>query len=229
MSITSIKSQTEKCFILGVCSNIEDYNYANSLDINVIMCINLPLGIKYQFGMEYCKLFYPKNVIIMGSDDTISNNYIENINKYIDKYDIVGLNNWRIKEIPSNDIYILKYSHKIINGYWGGTNSIWKKLFNTNINGFMSKNFVKCPFSIGAGRSLGFKILNKLNWQVYVDASINLDTICLFNLIILNKANYITLNSNVFYMTSIKDNSIEMITTKEAYMNCDHITVTPID
>ena len=229
LCVNSIKSQTEECLILGVCSNDEDVVFTKSLGINTIMSINLPLGIKYQLGMDYCKLFYPKNVIIVGSDDTISKNYVKNINKYINKYDVVGLKNWKIKEIPDNDIYNLKYNHKIIDGYWGGKSSMHKRVFDTQLLGFFSNIVKEFPFTIGAGRSLSVNILNKINWQVYVDVNTGLDTVSLFKLLLLDNASYITLNTDEFYMTSIKDNSIDMITPKEKYMNSNTIIVEKCD
>ena len=232
-SINSVKYQTEECKLLAICSSNEDYEFIKSLNIDCILTINLPLGKKYQLGFEFSKLYYPKNVIILGSDDILSKNYIENINKYINKYDIVGLRNWKINEIHENKIYELEYCHKIKNYnnklFWGSKNVNISKIFNSEIEGFSANLLKEFPFSIGAGRSIGYNILNKIKWQLYPNAKKMLDTLSLYNLLILNKATYKTIKSSNFYITSLKDTNIDMITPKEKYLNSEHIIVTELN
>ena len=94
------------------------------------------------------------------------------------------------KEIHEDKTYELEYCHEITTykdrKYWGGRNNIISKIFNSKICGFPLDILEEFPFSIGAGRSLGYKILNKINWQVYPDAKKVLDTLSLFNLLIMN-------------------------------------------
>jgi len=232
-SINSIKLQTQKSKIVALCSNLIDYEFAKTLDVISILTINLPLGKKYQFGFDFCKLLYPKNVLILGSDDILSENYIENINRYINDYDVVGLKNWHIHEIHENKNYELEYCHEITTyknqKFWGNRNRNISRKFNSSINGFSLDVLKEFPFSIGAGRSLGYKILNKINWQVYPDAKKMLDTLSLYKLLILNNASYINLNSSEFYITSLKDSNIDMITPKEKYLNSKNIKITELN
>lgn len=231
-SINSVRMQTKECKLLTICSNKEDYQFVKSLNVDSILTINLPLGKKYQLGFEFSKLYYPKNVIILGSDDILSNNYIENINKYVSYYDVVGLKKWKIHEIKEDKMYQLEYCHKITyydnNYFWGKRNSNISKIFNSEIPGFCTNLLKEFPFTIGAGRSIGYNILNKINWQVYPDADKALDTLSLYNLLILNNATYKTIRSSQFYITSLKDTEIDMITPKEKYLNSDTINVTEI-
>lgn len=217
--IDSIKNQSEKCLILGVCSNNEDSEFLDSLNVTNIKVLNKPLGLKFQLGAEFCKLFYPKNVIIMGSDDIMSLNYVTNINKHINDYDVVGLRNWRICELENNNEYKeykVKYNHSIVEKlgkrYWGGVAKSYSILFNIKEYGFSLDRIKKYPFTIGAGRSLGYEMLNKVGWLVYpYHISECLDTNSLFKLLRIENASYITLTSNDYYITSLKDNNETMI------------------
>mgnify|MGYP006180614279 CR=1 FL=1 len=97
-------------------------------------------------------------------------------------------------------------------GSWSDRDS--PKTFNTKEVGFNVNKIKKFPFSIGAGRSLGYKLLNRINWQVYpnkVDSL--LDTISLFKLLMLNNASFITLKTTDFFIISIKKSDKNVINT----------------
>lgn len=211
-TIDSIKSQTKNCIILGICSNSKDYNFAKQNNIIPIATLNKPLGKKYQIGIELSKLFYPKNVIIMGSDDIMTANYVENINKFMDGHDVVGINYWKIHNVVNNKYYSLRYTHKLIDNYWGSKSQHYSYIYNVDINGFNINKCKQNPFTIGAGRSISHRILDTINWKVYVNKNKSLDTLSLFKLLVLNNASYLTLNKRDFYVTSLKDESEEMIT-----------------
>ena len=214
LCIKTYQNQTEKCIIFGICSNDIDKKFAESLGIKSFFTSNIPLSAKYQMGFDISKIYFPKNVIITGSDDSFTNNYIENINKYVDNYDIVGLRNWKVSDIENKDSYLFEYIHPIIKNNWGGVNSVYRKTFNTKEVGFNVNKIKKFPFSIGAGRSLGYKLLNRINWQVYpnkVDSL--LDTISLFKLLMLNNASFITLKTTDFFIISIKKSDKNVINT----------------
>ena len=224
-NIDTIKNQTEKCVIVGICSNKSDYEFVKKNDIISIATLNRPLGIKYQIGLELSKIFYPKNVIIMGSDDIMTDNYVENINRYNDTYDVIGLNYWKIFDINENKYYSLKYNHKIINGYWGGKNGKYVRYYDTNEIGFNADICKKIPFSIGAGRSISYRALDKLNWKLYLNENKSLDTLSLFKLLIMNKFSYITLDKSEFYVISLKDDNEDMITSLDAIFKSNQLEI----
>ena len=65
--------------------------------------------------------------------------------------------------------------------------------------------------------------------ETFSDAKKVLDTLSLFNLLIINNASYINLKSSEFYITSLKDSKIDMITPKEKYLNSKNIKVTELN
>jgi hypothetical protein len=214
--INSIKNQTEQCDIVCLCSTINDFEYVKSLDILALLTVNKPLSEKYQIGIDFGKVYYPKNVIIMGSDDIMSSNYVQNINKYIEKYDLVGLQTWKILY---NDIqYNCKYNHKIINGFWGDM-----FMYNNKLTGFNTKKIKTIPFCIGAGRSIGYKLLNKMNWDIYIPyISSGLDTLSLYKMLVLNDCKYINSETFDHCITSLKTD-IDMITDMKKIINSKNI------
>ena len=228
--IKSIYNQTYKVTIIGLCSTIEDYKFIQTLSFNVVPFItfNAPLGNKYQFGIEVCKFFYPKNCIIMGSDDIMTPNYIENINKYTDKYDVIGLKNWMIYILNKNELYNIQYNYKKKYTKYG---KIWgykyncNKIFNTPEIVFTEKKFKNAPFTIGSGRSIGYKILNTIGWQVYQPLPCMLDTCSLFKLLVLNNAKNVCIYSKYYCIISIKDLTIDMITSWNKYINSQYIII----
>ena len=161
----------------------------------------------------------------MGSDDIMTTNYVENINKYIDTYDIIGLNYWKIYDINKDKYYTLKYNHKIKQGYWGGKSSKYVNIYHTQEYGFNSEICKTLPFTIGAGRSITFNALNKINWKLYLNENKSLDTLSLFKLLIMNKCNYITLETNDFYVISLKDNNEDMITSLDNIFKSNQLEI----
>ena len=161
----------------------------------------------------------------MGSDDIMTNNYIENINKYIDNYDVVGLNYWKIYDINKDTYYSLNYNHKIINGYWGGKSDTYIKLYKIDKYGFNANICKTSPFNIGAGRSISYRALDNINWKLYLDKNSSLDTLSLFKLLIMYNRSYITLGKKDFYVTSLKDDNENMITSLGTIFNSKHLKI----
>ena len=80
---------------------------------NVYMCKveNRPLSKKYQFGLEFCKLFYPKGVTINGSDDFLSLNYIEKVSNIFDQgYNYTGTSSWFVGDLSPMLLYKFSYT-----------------------------------------------------------------------------------------------------------------------
>jgi hypothetical protein len=86
---------------------------------------NQPLGEKWHHGLLVSKIFYPKYISILGSDDYIFNDYFTNIlNQYTD-FDLYLHNNWIMVNLKSNKFYHVKYKSND-NGLGSG------RIINTN-------------------------------------------------------------------------------------------------
>ena len=228
--IKSIKNQSIDVDILGVCSLYDDVKFCRKNNINYILVNNNTLGQKFQFGIEFSKLFFPKNVIIMGSDDIMSPRYVESVNNYIDEYDVVGYKTWKVYDINTKEKLKLSYDHKISEKdgieYWGNTGNVYKHNFRSEYYGFPKKLLNESPYMIGAGRSVGYKILNKINWDVYqIFLKKYLDTNSLFKLLVIDNGNFKLLKDFDECVTSLKDYNIEMITPLKEYKNHKHIKI----
>ena len=89
----------ESLFIIGEFISNVIISFNDSISYALASIKNSLLLTKYSFncipfGMEFCKLFFPKNVIIMGSDDIMSPNYVKVINQN-DNFDVVGFKTWK--------------------------------------------------------------------------------------------------------------------------------------
>ena len=105
----------QKTKIILIYSNEEDkifaqnleYKYTNLYSIEVE---NRPLSKKFQYGAEFCKIFYPKGIIINGSDDFLSLNYSKCVKEYFNKsYNYIGCNFWYVGDLASMLLYKFKY------------------------------------------------------------------------------------------------------------------------
>jgi hypothetical protein len=111
-NIMLLKNQSKKCGIILVGSTDEDIEFCKSQDVYYIRCNNKPLGLKWQVGVYYARLFNPESIIILGSDDLLSKNYIKIAYNNIKLgYDMIGIRSWYINN--DGDIYYIKYTDKI--------------------------------------------------------------------------------------------------------------------
>lgn len=204
--LASLTNQ-KNAYCFCVCSTNEDIQFVTSLGIEYINFINQPLGDKFQAGIEFAKIFYPKSVTICGSDDYLSDDYIEQMEKYLCDYDLVGKRNWIIDDIKENKRYDLKYNHSIVSNCWSNPTEIYDNMYGTNNNGFSLQICKTFPFMIGSGRMINSDFLNKINWQVYPTAFKTLDTLSLYYMIICG-AKYVSIDDDKFNVCSIKDDHI---------------------
>lgn len=95
-----------------VVSDQEEYKkLKESLPCNVYLAPNTPLGNKWQYAVSYAREFNPSCLIICGSDDFLSSDYVENAMKIIDKgFDFIGVNGWWMTD--GKDHYKAKYKHR---------------------------------------------------------------------------------------------------------------------
>jgi len=122
-------NDSDKCF----AKNLES-RYSNLYSIEVE---NKPLSKKFQFGAEFSKIFYPKGIIINGSDDFLSLNYskcvYDEFSSGICNY--MGCNFWYVGDLESMLLYKFKYNDL-------------KRV-------------------VGCGRSFKHDLLDNLNWQIF--------------------------------------------------------------
>ena len=151
-NVELLKKQTKRPLIFLIVSTKEDWNLANSLEVDLIIwSINTPLGKKWQKGISICKRYSPDFIIILGSDDILSLKYIESAEKYISQgYELVSLKDWYVYNTQNNNLYNCKY---------------------------------KSNRSIGAGRIISKKILDRINWKLFpIDKNNTLDYYSMLNL-----------------------------------------------
>lgn len=87
--------------------NLED-KYSNLFSIEVE---NKPISRKFQYGAEFCKIFFPQGIIINGSDDFLSLNFSKYVSEYfIQSYNYLGCNFWYVGDLTSMLLYKFKYN-----------------------------------------------------------------------------------------------------------------------
>jgi hypothetical protein len=87
--------------IVLVVSLIDEFNHFKSLNISrlaIAIWPNRPLGIKWQQGVNIAKKIGANPVIILGSDDELNPEFIDNALNLLDKgYEFIGLRQYRVK------------------------------------------------------------------------------------------------------------------------------------
>lgn len=143
-NVEYLNRQTLVPAIILVASNLEDVEFATDLTkiySNVFIKIfdNYPIGGKWQAGVDYAKALNAKGVIILGSDDLLSLNYIENCFNGIDYgrgsagsgVDLIGNRTWYIYDTDKN-LYKLQYT-KAVTVFLGG-GRMFSKHFLDSVN-----------------------------------------------------------------------------------------------
>ncbi len=131
-----------KTKIILIYSNDQDKEFALALEKRIpnlypIEVENRPLSKKFQFGAEFSKIFYPKGIIINGSDDFLSLNYSKCV---YDSFgsgtcNYLGCNFWYVGDLASMLLYKFKYNDP-------------KRV-------------------VGCGRAFKYDLLDKLGWQIF--------------------------------------------------------------
>lgn len=131
----------QKCQIIVVASIQEDFDFLRGLQIphlQIVPAPNNPLGRKWQTGVDQARILGANPVIICGSDDFFSANFIEkacNLSKY---HDFIFFDNWFIHTPKERKNYFLRYN--------------------------MMK-YDKPP--LGSGRIYSHNFLEKRHWQLF--------------------------------------------------------------
>lgn len=111
---------------------------------------NFPISNKHNKGLEKAKELNAKGVVLMGSDDLVSDSYFEFIEQFSEQTsELIGL----------KDLYFYSTKTKKL-GYW--------------------KGYTSTSTTVGAGRYFSRAILEQMNWQLWSDKkNKGLDTDCL--------------------------------------------------
>jgi hypothetical protein len=89
----NIERLLNKCSIVLVVSNEDEREYYQKYPITVVLHPNFPLGAKWQFGVDQVS---NDDLIILGSDDLLSDNYIDVCQDLIEEKNFIGLKQWYI-------------------------------------------------------------------------------------------------------------------------------------
>ena len=109
---------------------------------------NSPLGRKWNAGMQAMSRLKPDYVMIMGSDDFITDDTMKYILDHCGEFDTIGMRDCYFYDAPTDRL-----------GYWAG---------------FTAKH--RIGESMGLCRTISKRVLNQMNWQLwYGNANAGLD------------------------------------------------------
>ena len=138
LNVELLNKQTVKPAIILTCSNIPDYNFAKDLEelydnVFTHVTLNYPLGKKFYDSTKFAQTLGGLNyLMILGSDDILSLNYVENCLKKLNNgYDLVGSRKW-LMCTNNNELYKLEYK-SVVDILLGG-GKIYTKKFLDMVN-----------------------------------------------------------------------------------------------
>ena len=136
LNVELLNKQTIKPAIILTCSNIPDYTFAKNLEqlydnVFVNVTLNYPLGKKFYDSAKFAQALGGLNyLMILGSDDVLSLNYIENCLNELNKgNDLVGSRKW-LMYTPDDKLYSLEYKN-VVDILLGGGKMYTKKFLDT--------------------------------------------------------------------------------------------------
>lgn len=98
-------------YVILVVSDLNEYNHfkqINQPNFRIIKFANNPLGAKWQRGVDEARKLNATSVIILGSDDKLNNQFVEQANKYISQgFHFIGLKRYYI--IHKGFKYLIDY------------------------------------------------------------------------------------------------------------------------
>ena len=109
LNLLKLNSHVEHIVVSITDENEIDKKYENNKTVTYCITKNQPLGEKWHHGVLVSKIFLPKYIIIMGSDDFIFPNFFEEIFKKHKNFDLYIHNLWIIYDIANNKFYKVKY------------------------------------------------------------------------------------------------------------------------
>lgn len=103
----------------------------------IIKSANYPVGNKWQLGVEHAKTLNPKSLMICGSDDFLTPEYIYSAVSMIANgyYGVVGCDSWKVIEIIDGveKLFSIKYTSKSLNKILGA-GRLYSRMFLDSCN-----------------------------------------------------------------------------------------------
>lgn len=137
-NIELLKKQSAVPKIIVVCSLMEELIYYKTLQVNVVLVNNSPLGTKWQSGVNLAKNMAANPLIILGSDDILIEGFIERVLlKMKEGFEYIGLTTWFTYDNINNELFLSSYQ---------GPNK---------------------DYPIGSGKVYSKILLDRFNWKVF--------------------------------------------------------------
>jgi hypothetical protein len=114
-NITLLSNQTINVNIVVAYSNEEDMAFLIELQktcprLHMVFVENRPLSKKFQYALEFCKIFYPRLTICNGSDDYLSLGYAKFMLEKMDSgYNYAGCEYWYVADVVYEGLYRMEY------------------------------------------------------------------------------------------------------------------------
>lgn len=113
LNIELLKKQSIVPKIVIVCSLQTELQYYKAFDVTVILHPNRPLGNKWQAGVNAAIKLGANPLIILGSDDILSEGYIERaLKKLKEGFHFIGLTHWFTFDKLNNQVYSHRYTNR---------------------------------------------------------------------------------------------------------------------
>jgi len=149
------KNKVFKVILIG--DELETKQIADEMDCEYVLSANKPLGFKWNNGFKAAKKYNPDAVLFAGSSDWISDDYIQIASQYLDRFDMIGKNGCHFIDKSKGAMRLV---------WWAGYDPRQRNE------------------TIGIGRLLSGRILNKFNYMPFnnafdhsLDYSMNLNII----------------------------------------------------
>lgn len=133
------KNKVDKVILMGHEPQLKKLAY--DMDCVWVETANNPLGLKWNLGFMAAKRFNPDAVLFVGSSDWVSEDYLPICEQYIDQYEMIGKLGCHFADKRDNKIRLVEWK-----GYGTG---------------------VRANESIGIGRLLSSRILDKFGWMPF--------------------------------------------------------------
>lgn len=101
-----------RCTKVVCATDKADFDFLHSLELNNLYTVsapNEPLGLKWQRAVDNARTLEPDALIILGSDDFLSDGFIDSAAELAMNHDFVYFTKWYIFDQSKNESYFLNY------------------------------------------------------------------------------------------------------------------------